>query len=44
MLGRALARAILVRVAAIAELDFGLMRIGARHTLTSALVRRGLIC
>jgi hypothetical protein len=44
MLGRALARAVLIGVTAIAELGFGLMRIGLRHTLTSALVRRGLIC
>ena len=44
MLGRALAGTILIGVAAIAELGFGLMRIGLRHALTSALVRRGLIC
>jgi len=35
---------ILVGVAAIAELGFGLLRIGLRHALTSALVKRGLIC
>ena len=39
-----LAGAVLVGMAAIAELGFGLMRIGRRHILTSALVRRGLIC
>ena len=44
MLGRTLAGTILVGVAAIAELGFGLLRIGLRHALTSALVKRGLIC
>ena len=41
---RGLAGTILVGVAAIAELGFGLLRIGLRHALTSALVKRGLIC
>ncbi|MGY4300174.1 hypothetical protein ACVWXN_008269 [Bradyrhizobium sp. i1.4.4] len=44
MLGRTLAGTILVGMAAIAELGFGLLRIGLRHALTSALVKRGLIC
>jgi hypothetical protein len=39
MLGRILAGTILIGMTAIAELGFGL-----RHALTSALVRRGLIC
>ncbi|BBO08844.1 hypothetical protein TM102_03140 [Bradyrhizobium sp. TM102] len=49
MLGRALAGAVLIGMAAIAELGFGLMCLalkwlGLRHTRTSAMVRRALIC
>jgi hypothetical protein len=44
MLGRALPGTVLIGVAAIAELGLGLMHIDLRHALTSALVRRGLIC